>query len=531
VLRHSFDILISAFVIRPHTWNFPVRIAVGQVWQETNTFNPIRTTRADFDQFGVTTGSELLEKMADTNELGGFIQSLRKWPEKPELVGLVRYPAWPSGLATADVFEWIRQGLLASLRAAMPVDAVLLALHGSMAAEEHPDVEGELLVAVREVVGSSVPIVSTLDLHANVTNAMVSAADALVIYHTIPHVDIFETGVRGAAVLRRILIDKARPTTAWVKIPAVFPAERANTEIGSGMSADFKRQLKEWESRPEVICAGLTTVQPWLDIPDLGSSVVITTDNRPELAEELCRSLATQIWQRRREYLPELVSAEEGVRRAHECRDGLTVLSDAADSTTSGAPGDSVWVLKELLNYDWPRPALLTLVDPELVARTEQAGAAATLDVELGGKRDTQFGTRIRAAAKVERHFDGRFVLSGHIGKNLPIDMGRCVVLDVGRNIHIVVTSRSGPHFAPQLFETAGFDPFAASVLIAKSPCGFRAAYAPRAAQIFSIRAPGCAPSDFWNYPYHNIQQPLWPWQEFEWTPVIVGRDSVARRG
>ncbi|MEX2025965.1 MAG: M81 family metallopeptidase, partial [Pirellulaceae bacterium] len=133
-----------------------MRIALGQVWQETNTFNPIRTTRSNFDQFGVTSGSELLEKMADTNELGGFIQSLGNWPETPELVGLVRYPAWPSGLATADVFEWIREGLLASLKAALPVDAVLLALHGSMAAEEHPDVEGELLSAVREVVGPTV---------------------------------------------------------------------------------------------------------------------------------------------------------------------------------------------------------------------------------------------------------------------------------------------------------------------------------------------------------------------------------------
>lgn len=497
-----------------------MRIALAQVWQETNTFNPVRTTRADFDQFGVTFGNDLLEQMADTNELGGFIQSLRKWPEKPELAGLVRYPAWPSGLATADVFEWIREGLLSSLKAALPIDAVLLALHGSMAAEGHPDVEGELLTAVREVVGPNVPIVSTLDLHANVTQAMVEAADALVIYHTIPHVDIFETGVRGAAVLRRILIEKAHPTTAWVKIPAVFPAEKANTEIDRGMSAEFKRQLMEWEARPEVICAGLTTVQPWLDIPDFGSSVVITTDNQPELAEELCGRLATQIWQRRREYLPELVSAEEGVRRAHAHVDGLTVLSDAADATTSGAPGDSVWVLKELLRYAWPRPALLTLVDPELVVLAERAEVGTTLDVEVGGRRDTKFGTKLRTTAKIERLFDGRFVLSGHIGKNLPIDMGRCAVLDLGCNIHVVVTTRSGPHFAPQLFQAAGFDPFAASVVVAKSPCGFRAAYAPRAAQIFSVRAPGCAPSDFWNYPYQRIQQPLWPWQEFEWTAL-----------
>jgi microcystin degradation protein MlrC len=498
-----------------------MRIALAQVWQETNTFNPIRTTRGDFDQFGVVSGNELLRSMAETNELGGFIQTLRKWPEQPELVGLVRFPAWPSGLATADVFEWIREGLISALKVALPVDAVLLALHGSMAAEGHPDVEGELLTAIRAVVGPSVPIVSTLDLHANVTLAMIAAADALVIYHTIPHIDIFETGARGASVLRRILIDKSRPTTAWVKIPAVFPAERANSELPAGMSAEFKRQLQEWESRPEVIAAGLTTVQPWLDIPELGSSVVVTTDGNPELAETLCYDLASQVWQRRREYLPELVSAEEGVRLAHVCMNGLTVLSDAADATTSGAPGDSVWILQELLKYDWPQPALVTLVDPDLVLAAESAESGA-LEVELGGKRDTQFGTRLRAQASVRNTFDGRFVLSGHIGKNLPIDMGRCATLDLGHNVFVIVTTRSGPHFAPQLFETAGFDPFAARVLVAKSPCGFRAAYASRAAQIFSVRAPGCAPSDFWNYPYHNIQQPLWPWQEFSWEPAAI---------
>jgi microcystin degradation protein MlrC len=511
-----------------------MRIALAQVWQETNTFNPVSTTRADFEQFGIVRGAELLEKMAETNELGGFIQSLRQWPEKPELAGLVRFPAWPSGLATADAFEWIRAELSTLLAAAMPVDAVLLALHGSMAAAEHPDTEGELLANVRAMVGPNVPVVATLDLHANVTPAMVEAAHALVIYHTIPHVDIFETGVRGAAVLRRFLVEHARPTTAWVKIPAVFPAEKANSELPAGMSADFKQQLKEWESRPDVICAGLTTVQPWLDVPQLGSSVVITTDNNPSLAEELCRHLASQIWQRRREYLPELVTAEEGVRQAHGCDEGLTVLSDAADATTSGAPGDSVWILKELLRYDWPRPALLTLVDPELVRRAEETGVGSTLEVELGGKRDTRFGTKLRTKAHVERIFRGDFVLSGHIGRNLAIDMGHCATLRIVtqdgvrtqgfHNVFAVVTSRTGPHFAPELFRAAGFDPFAASVLVAKSPCGFRAAYAPRARQIFSIRAPGCAPSDFWNYPYRNIEQPLWPWREFEWTPQPVHR-------
>src|SRR5439155_4712285 len=130
-----------------------MRIAIGQLWQETNTFNPLPTTRADFEQFGVLRGGELVERMADTNELGGFIQSLRAWPERPEIVGLVRLPAWPSGAATKETFDWLRSELVDVLQRQLPVDAVLLALHGSLVADEHPDVEGEVLQAFRQVIG------------------------------------------------------------------------------------------------------------------------------------------------------------------------------------------------------------------------------------------------------------------------------------------------------------------------------------------------------------------------------------------
>src|SRR5579884_3086214 len=130
-----------------------MRIAVGQLWQESNTFNPLPTMRADFEHFGIVRGPELVERMADTNELGGFIQSLRAWPEQPEIVGLVRLPAWPGGAATADTFAWVRQVWTDALRRALPVDAVLLALHGALVAEGTPDVEGEVLQALRDLLG------------------------------------------------------------------------------------------------------------------------------------------------------------------------------------------------------------------------------------------------------------------------------------------------------------------------------------------------------------------------------------------
>lgn len=490
-----------------------MRVGIAQLWQETNTFNPIQTTRADFEAFGILRGEQLIEQLADTNEPGGFIQSLAAWPERPTPVGLVRLPAWPSGVATADTFAWIRDEILAAFDRAGPLDALLFALHGAMVAEGAPDVEGEILSTVRARLGSQTPIVATLDLHANITRRMVDTADALVLYHTAPHVDVFETGQRAAAVMRRILIDGARQVTAFRKLPLVLPAERANTQDPTSPSFALRERLVEIEKQPDILTAGLATVQPWLDIPEFGSAVVVVTDGNQQLADERCGELADRLWQRRREYLPELIDAPEAVARAHRlCDAGLVVISDSADATTSGAPGDSTHLLAELLKYDWPRPVLVPLVDPELVAQLgEKTPATGTqLDLMLGGKRDTRFGRSLKVPVTFERHFQGRFVMSGHLGRNLAIDMGPGVVLRANQ-IHVIVTSRSGPHFAPEMFRSAGFDPFAAAVLIAKSPCGFRAVYQERAVAIFVARAPGCAPSDFWNYEYRNIPRGIWP--------------------
>lgn len=497
-----------------------MRIAIGQLWQETNTFNPWPTTRADFEQYGIVRGQPLIEQFSQTNELGGFIQALRDWPERPEIVGLVRLPAWPSGAATAETFDWLRQELVDALQQALPVDGVLLALHGALAAARHPDVEGEVLAAYRELLGPKVPLVATLDLHANLTARKAGAADALVLFHTVPHIDVLETGRRGAGVLRRLL-GGARPVTAFQKLPMVVPPQLANTEDPASVSFALKRQLQELEADPRVLTAGLALVQPWLDVPELGGGVVVTADGDAELARAACAEIAGALWRQREQLIPEMTPVEEAVQEAFNLAStGLVVLSDGADATTSGAPGDSSWCLRELVKYDWPRPALVTLVAADVVKAAKQRGPGAGLVVPLGGRLDHRFSQPLELATRVVKLFDARFTLTGHLGTNVAIDMGLSAVLQA-KNVHILVTSRSGPHFAPELFRLAGFDPFAASVLVAKSPCGFRAAYQSRAARIILVQAPGCAPADFWNYEYRHIPHPLWPWDEIpDWRPA-----------
>jgi microcystin degradation protein MlrC len=496
-----------------------MRIAIGQLCQESNTNNPRPTTRADFEAFGIYRGDELVERMAQTNEPGGFIQALRQWPERPEIVGLMRFWAWPSGPLTAEAFDCLLDEMTEALKHAGAVDGVLLSLHGALVAVNEPDVSGRFLEALRRIIGTTIPLVATLDLHANITPRMVEAADALVLYHTAPHIDVLPTGRRAAAVLRRFLIDGARPMTAYQKIPMVVPAERANTQDPASVSFAYREKLQAWEADPRVLCAGLASVQPWLDIPGLGNAVLVTTAGDEALAKSMCAELSAEVWLRRREYLPELVDVADAVRLAHAERDGLVVLGDAPDATTSGSTGDGTAVLAELVRYDWPRPALVTLVSPEAVAEAQQRGIGAEWTARLGGTRAPRIARSMTLPVQVANLFDARFIMTGHLAENLPIDMGPAAVLR-HKNVSIVVTSRSGPHFSPQLFQAAGLDPFAASVLSARSPCGFRAAYAPRARRIIMVRAPGCAPSDFWNYRYERIDRPLWPWDEIEvWLP------------
>jgi microcystin degradation protein MlrC len=497
-----------------------MRIALGQLWQETNTFNPLRTTRAEFEAFGVLRGDDLLRLMSNTNELGGMIQSLRAWPEPPELVGLCRLPAWPAGLLTAEAFDWIKSEFLSSARSAGKVDAVLLALHGSLVGENHPDVEGEILSFVREVVGPRVPIVATLDLHAHVTPAMIAAADALVLFHTIPHVDVLDTGRRGAEVLRRILFDGAKPVVCWQPVPVVLPAEVANSEEAGNVAADRKARLQYWEQQPGVLAAGIATVQPWLDVPNLGSAVVVVTDSDELLAQSICKELASELWERRSDYLPTLVELPEAMQIALR-GDGLTVLSDSADATTSGAIGNGTAFLAEALKHNWPRPALLAMFDPQIVKQATSAAIGDELEFVFGTNPQTDFAAALRVKMKVAGVFPTNFTLSGHLGSNLAIDLGTSVHLRRG-NISLIVTSRSGPHFAPELFRAAGLEPFTAQLVVAKSPCGFRAAYRDVAARILNVRSPGAAPSDFWNLPYQQINRPLWPWDEFEWSPQPI---------
>src|SRR4051794_26461444 len=240
-----------------------MRIAIGQFWQETNTFNRNRTTLADFQNWGIATGTDVLQKFGETGELGGFVSGTRQWNSPPALVGLARFLCWPAGRVNQEAWDAIQETFLKSLDQAGKIDGVLISLHGAMAAEGEDDVTGALLERIRNAIGPGTPLVGSLDLHANVTRRMMAQADLLFGYHTQPHLDQFETGVRAARGLRSMIELSQRPCKYFRKLPMITAAESHNTFTGP--PAPLYRRLTQLERESGALSAGLYMAMPWLD--------------------------------------------------------------------------------------------------------------------------------------------------------------------------------------------------------------------------------------------------------------------------
>lgn len=486
-----------------------MRIAVGQLWQETNTFNRNPTRMPDFEGWGVAVGSDVMSRYGETGEMGGFLAEVRRSLPDSQIVGLARFACWPWGKVDRETWEHICRTFREELKQSGAVDAVYLALHGAMAAEGEDDVTGALLKLVRDAVGPSVPVVGSLDLHANITDLMLRSADVLAGYHACPHLDGVETGARAARGLARMR-SGVRPVTWRCKLPMFTAAESHNTF--TGIPAPLYRRLEELERDPRVLTAGLYMAMPWFDAPHLGWTVTLTTaDDDPKWAR-IVDDIAAQCWGLRNAMENvERYPPADAVDRALRHGGHPIVIGDGADATNSGSPGDCTALLAEFLKRDRiPHGALTFLVDPDSVAAAWQSGEGQPLDREVGGRFAPEYSSPVQFTGTVERLLDVRFILDGHIGKNLPVHMGRGAVIRSG-DVQVLLVEKSGPGSSPRLYEAAGLNPKACGLVVAKSPAGFRADYDPFVAGTILSDCPGCASPNWKSMRFDRVHRPLFP--------------------
>jgi microcystin degradation protein MlrC len=491
-----------------------MRIALGGITHEANTFCPHATDLADFRGRQWLRGDEILDNwMATRTEHAGALSVLTRTPDC-RVIPTMLARALSGGPLRAEAFRALLDELLERIAAARPVDGVLLVLHGAMMAEGAPDATGEILARVRALVGPEVPVVGTLDLHANVTARMVDQATALIGYHTAPHVDMYETGQKAARVLVETVEGALTPAPALARLPMLLPPE--NSTHNWGPLAEVIERGRELERERTILHAGVYPVQPWMDTEGVASSVVVLTDGDPDLAQACARELAGLFWANRAGFVTELVPPDEAVRRALGRSAGMTILCDSADSTTSGSTGDSTAVLTALLRAAALRSApvaetvLLNVVDPGAVARAMEAGVGATIAVEVGGALSPRYFQPVPLTAYVKTLSDGTFTFKGPGMRGVPHHMGRTAVLVQG-GIHLVVMERGVSQWDPQMYRSLGLEPADARIVQVKSPMAFRAAYEGLYDEVIVVAAPGAANPDLRSLAWERVSRPIYP--------------------
>ncbi len=383
------------------------RVLIAECKQEVSTFNPHLSRGEDFV---LRHGEEMLHYHRRVrNEVGGALAVFASEPGVAVVPAASAIAITSGGTLAAPDWHRLAGDWLTAIAAAGPVDAACFCLHGAMAAEDEPDPEGHLLAEARRHLGDRVPIVVSLDLHGVLTERMLEHSDAIVAYHTYPHVDFYETGARAARLLLRLQRGGVRPVTARVAIPALVRGEELLT--ATGRFGQCIARARTIENGPRGLSAGLFIANPFTDVPALQCTSFVVSDDDPALAEREALALAREFWAHHERMQVPLVSLAAAARIAAEAAGtgGTVALVDAADAPSSGASGDGNAILRALFETGYRGRVLAPIVDAPAVRHAFAAGIGATVTVPVGGTLDPARFAPLPITGTVRLLADGRF--------------------------------------------------------------------------------------------------------------------------
>ena len=484
-----------------------MRVFIAMLSHETNTFSTLATDRTQFETRELRYGGELLEVYRNTATcLGGMIDGARA--RGLTLLPSLAAAASPAGRVSKDFYEEAKARLCADLRAAGRLDGVLLDLHGAMVTESADDGEGDLLAAVRDVVGPRTPVGVTLDFHANVTSAMVRHATLLHGYKTYPHVDMDARGREAAERLADVVRGAIRPTVAFRQPPLLPPIASQRTAVGP------MRRLydlaDEMERDPRVITVSVFAGFPLADIHDAGLSIYVATHDDAALAAQLADRLEAVAWAHRREFVHAALPVSDAVAEALASVETPVVLADIADNTGGGAAGDGTEILRELVRVGARSAVVACLWDPAAVAACAAAGVGKSITLDVGGKVDARHGAPLTVTGIVRTLSDGRFVHKGPMMRGLPGRLGPTAVLDVN-DVKVILISYRWQTLDPEMIRFVGIDPLGEKIIVVKSTIHYRAAFEPIAKQIVEVDATGLSSSNLDRFDFKRVRRPIFP--------------------
>lgn len=519
-----------------------MRFAILGISHETNTFSRVP---ADYDQFvksGILRGQEIVDKFETSQyTIAGYLEAARELGF--EAVPLMYAQTGPIGTITKDAYDRLSAEELGMLRDQGPWDGVLLANHGAAVSEEFPDVDGEFTRAVREIVGPDVPVGVTLDMHANVTKAVVEHTDACLVWRTVPHLDTRIRGRKCAELIFRAARGEIKPVQ-WIEMPPMM-VNIVKHFTGEEPMKSLCEYTIAANDRPGILDTSIAEGYPYADVPEMGMSWVAISDGDLELAKKTAKDMALKGWERRaelnmpipsvREALEMAVKRYKGPRKLGEAdevpmdgsaltaslsydeadvREGPIVIMDVGDNIGGGSSADSTFLLAEARKMGISG-FLQTLYDPEAVDACVKSGVGAEVSLDVGGKTDDMHGDPVHVTGTVRAITDGKYEEKGPShGGNRFYNSGTTVRLDTKEGQTLVLTSRRAGNVTRSQMYHIGIFPEEYRIVIGKGVQSPRPAYQPIAGQYIYANTPGVTSADMSTFKFKRLRKPFYPFQE-----------------
>jgi len=477
------------------------KLFIACLGTETNTFSNMPT--------GMQTFAETMLYHGDASEKSEelFAAPLKVWRKRAEdlqadVVESLAAFAQPAGVTVRKVYEDFRDEILTDLKAASPVDAVMLSMHGAMVAEGYDDCEGDLILRCREIVGPDVIIGVELDLHCSITTTITENADVVVLFKEYPHIDAVE---RAEEVFELSLAALRGEITPVIAIHDLKMISMWRTPVGE--AANIVSHMTELEGSDGVLSVSLAHGFPWGDVPDASAKVLVMADGNADLAQTTADQIGAKIWSLKDETHPTGLTIDEALDQGTEAANGPVVLADLGDNAGVGAPSDSTFILQRIVARGLENVLSGIYWDPVSVRFCMEAGEGAEFDLRVGGKVGVASGDPVDLRITVRKILtDARQPFAGSFAP-----LGNAVWVSAANDLDLLLCDNRCQTFHPEAFTQMGIDLSAKQIVVVKSTQHFYSGFAPVAAEILYVSAPGAIPMDFADIEFRKFKDPYWP--------------------
>lgn len=487
------------------------RVALLGIYHESNTFVPAPTTLENFQGGRYLMGHDIVKEYKEAHhEIGGMIEVLHQ--ENIELVPVFYAEATPGGTITSDTYGALFEEMMSEFDKILPVDAVLVVPHGAGVSESFPDMDGHWLSQIRNRVGSDIPIVGTLDLHANVSQLMVASTDALVAYRKNPHIDQRQRGKEAAHLLVRKLRGDIELSQALVQVPLAISIEQQRTDDEPCKSLYlFAEQLSH---KQDVLSISIQHGFPYADVEEMGTSIIVVSDGNPDQAYSTARELEKYILDRKHSFVGTKIDVSSALKKVKVSEKPVLFL-DMGDNIGGGSPGNNVCIL-EALEKEKKYRYFECIYDPHAVRTLEKHQIGELIDIEIVGVDGTEMKSLPMRVKLWKISEEGTFKEDHpRHGGQVNYRMGKTAIVTTENASVIMLTSLRTVPFSLQQLLSFDIEPKDFDVIVAKGVNAPIAAYAPVCPTIIQVNTPGVTQADMTMFQFRNRRKPLYPFENF----------------